>query len=117
MPIKIIVTKGTAAHCTKAEGLIEDVEAENLLADRGYDTDYIVNLAINKGMNVVIPPKKNRIIQREYDKNLYKIRHLVENAFLHLKRWRSIATRYAKNINYFLAMVQIGCLIIWGRIS
>ena len=117
MPVKAIVTKGTTADCTKAGGLIEDIEAENLLADRGYDTDYIINLAIKKGMNVVIPPKKNRIIQRKYDKDLYKIRHLVENAFLHLKRFRGIATRYSKNISSFLSMVQIGCLMLWARIS
>ena len=36
-------------------------------------------------MEVVIPPKKNRKEQRAYDKALYKIRHLVENAFLHFK--------------------------------
>ncbi len=46
-------------------------------------------------MNPVIPPKKNRKAQRPYDKELYKVRHLIENAFLilMLKRWRSIATR------------------------
>ncbi len=32
----------------------------------------------------VIPPKRNRKVQREYDKDLYKLRHLVENAFLYL---------------------------------
>ena len=117
MPVRVVVTKGTTADCTKADELIDGIEAENLLADRGYDTDHIVGLAISKGMKVVIPPKKNRIIQREYDKNLYKIRHLVENAFLYLKRWRSIATRYAKNAKSFMAMVQIGCLMLWGKIS
>ena len=45
-------------------------------------------------MAAVIPPRKNRTTQRPYDEDLYKLRHLVENAFLHLKRWRSIATRY-----------------------
>jgi len=40
-----------------------------------------VNFAIKNGMEVVIPPKKNRLVQREYDEYLYKIRHLVENAF------------------------------------
>ena len=47
-------------------------------------------------MAAVIPPRKNRTTQRPYDEDLYKLRHLVENAFLHLKRWRGIATRYAK---------------------
>jgi len=63
-------------------------------------------------MEVVIPPKKNRKEQREYDKELYKIRHLVENAFLHLKRWRGIATPYAKNTASFLAAVEIRCIVI-----
>lgn len=68
-------------------------------------------------MQAVIPPKKNRKVKREYDKDLYKIRHLVENAFLHLKRWRGIATRYAKNAASFLAAIQIRCIMLWAQIS
>jgi transposase len=68
-------------------------------------------------MKAVIPPKRNRKVMREYDKDLYKLRHLVENAFLHLKRWRGIATRYAKNVSSFLAAVQIRCLALWLKIS
>ena len=93
--------------------MIEGLDAETLLADRGYDTDSIVDYASSAGMTVVIPPKKNRKVQREYDKHLYKVRHLVENAFLHLKRWRGIATRYAKNTASFLAAVHIRCLVLW----
>ena len=68
------------------------------------------------GMEIVIPPKKNRKVLRFYDKDLYKLRHLVENAFLLLKRWRGIATRYAKNTASFLAAVQIRCVAIWLNI-
>ncbi|MBF0574010.1 MAG: transposase, partial [Desulfamplus sp.] len=64
----------------------------------------------------VIPPKKNRAKQRDYDKDLYKYRHLVENAFLHLKQWRGIATRYAKNTASFLAAVHIRCIALWAKI-
>jgi len=53
---------------------------EPLLADKGYDTDAILEQAKSQGMEPVIPPKKNRVIQREYDEELYKLRHLVENA-------------------------------------
>ena len=55
------------------------------MADRDYYSSHIIEAAIAQGMAVVIPPKKNRIEQREYDKDLYKLRHRVENAFLHLK--------------------------------
>ena len=117
MPVRIIVTSGTTADCTQATKLIEGIDAENLLADRGYDTDEIVLQAHTQGATPIIPPKKNRKVQREYDKEVYKIRHLVENAFLHLKRWRGIATRYAKNSRSFLAAVQIRCIALWARIS
>jgi len=97
--------------------LIEGIDAQYLLADKGYDSDAIVEQARRQGMQAVIPPRKNRNDQRSYDKHLYKCRHLVENAFLHLKGWRGIATRYAKNVASFLAAVQIRCLVLWLRIS
>ena len=58
-------------------------------------------------MTPVIPPKKNRKVLREYDKRIYKLRYLVENTFLHLKKWRGIATRYAKNAASFVAAVKL----------
>ena len=91
--------------------------ARGLIADRAYDSDKIVKSAENLGMKVVIPPRKNRKIQRKYDKKVYKIRRLVENAFMYLKRWRGIATRYCKNLSSFLAAVQIRCLAVWGNVS
>lgn len=89
----------------------------HLLADKGYDSDTIVAKAEAQGAKAVIPPRKNRKPPRAYDKALYKLRHLVENAFLHLKRWRGIATRYAKNLSSFIAAVQIRCLALWLAIS
>ncbi|WP_407079475.1 IS5 family transposase [Candidatus Regiella insecticola] len=117
MPVRIFITSGTTADCQQAMNLTKGVAAEYLLADKGYDSDNIIKKAEEAGMQIVIPPKKNRKIQREYDKALYKHRHLVENAFLHLKRWRGIATRYAKNTSSFLAAVQIRCLALWLKIS
>ena len=116
MPVRIFVTAGTKADCKQAVALIDGFAAEYLLADRGYDTNEIVDKALSLGMQVVIPPKRNRKQQREYDEYLYKIRHLVENAFLHLKRWRGIATRYAKTTASFVAAVQIRCIALWAAI-
>ena len=117
MPVRAIITQGTTADCTQAGSLIEGLTAEALLADKGYDTDAIVDQAKHQGMKPIIPPKRNRKVQREYDEELYKLRHLVENAFLHLKRWRGIATRYAKNTASFLAAVHIRCIALWANIS
>ena len=92
--------------------MIDGFAAQCLLADRGYDTNALIEAAIAAGMQVVIPPKRNRKEQREYDEYLYTLRHLVENAFLHLKRWRGIATRYAKQTASFVAAIQIRCILL-----
>jgi transposase len=96
--------------------LTEGLDAEHLLADKGYDSDAVVAQAEANGMKAVIPPRRNRKQLRDYGKALYRHRHLVENAFLHLKRWRGIATRYAKNAASFLAAVQIRCIALWAAI-
>ena len=116
MPVRVIITQGTDADCQQAVPLMADITAEYLLADRGYDAEYIVEQAKQQGMEPVIPSRKNRKEQRNYDRHLYKIRHLVENACLHLKQWRSIATRYAKNTRSFLAALHIRCLMIWNKV-
>ncbi|MCL1862141.1 MAG: transposase, partial [Defluviitaleaceae bacterium] len=66
-PLRIIVTAGTVNDCKKVSELTEGIEHEALLADKAYDTNDIINEAIDNEVQVVIPPKKNRIIQREYD--------------------------------------------------
>ncbi|WP_387466826.1 IS5 family transposase [Photorhabdus sp. RM323S] len=113
MPVRVLITSGPTADCSQAEVLIEGIDAAHLLADRGYDSNAVVEQAEKQGMEAQIPSRKNRKVRREYDRELYRLRHLVENAFLHLKRWRGIATRYAKNSGSFLAGVQIRCLPLW----
>lgn len=88
-----------------------------LLADRSYDSNAMLEQARRQGMEIVISSKKNRIARRSYDKERYQLRHLVKNAFLHLKRWRGIVTRYAENTASFLAAVQIRCIALWTNIS
>ena len=116
MPFFATVTEGTRADCKNAISLIKNLPCKVLLADRGYDTDEIIEYAKKSGIQTVIPPKKNRKIQRHYDEKLYKKRHLVENAFLRLKRaWRGIATRYAKRLSSFIAFVHLACAMDWLR--
>jgi transposase len=117
MPVRVIITTGPRADCKEASQLIDGINAGYLLADKGYDSNSIVEQAESFGMIAVIPPRQHRKEKRAYDQELYKLHHLVENAFLHLKRWRGIATRYAKNSASFLAAVQIRCIALWAEIS
>ena len=76
--MRIILTVGQRADITQAEDLIADYEMDALLADRGYDADFLVNSLVLAGVEVVIPSKKNRLEERIIDKNLYKDRNKVE---------------------------------------
>jgi len=78
-PVRAQLTAGTVADCFQAVPLLEGLDAKALLADRGYDTNAILEYTQERGITAVIPPKCNRKVQREYDKDLYKLRHLVEN--------------------------------------
>ena len=112
----MILTEGTVADCTQASDLIADIAAQYLLADRGYDTDAIVAQAETQGIEPVIPPRRHRKEPRQYDQALYKLRHLMENAFLTFKQWRAVATRYEKRSASILAICQIRALILWTKL-
>ena len=117
MPVRVLITDGNTADCTQAWHLIAGIDAGALLADKAYDSDAIIAMAVNAGMEPVIPSMKNRKQPRNYDEYLYRMQHLIENAFLYLKRWRGIASRYAKNAASFMAAVQIRCIALWVNIS
>ncbi len=51
-------------------------------------------------------------MQREYDRDLYAARHLIENFFCTLKQFRAIATRYDKTARNYLAAVYLAATVI-----
>lgn len=103
MPIRISITPGAQRiACMRAGRLIKEFDTDYLLADHGYDSNAIIEQARKQSMEATISPKKSHATQRTYYNSLYELRHLVENASLHLMRWRGIATRYAKNSTSFL---------------
>ena len=65
------------------------------------------------GKGVVIPSKSNAKEPRDYDKHLYKARHLIENFFAKLKQYRGIATRYDKMARNFLSAIYLAASVIW----
>ena len=64
-------------------------------------------------VQAVIPPKANRKEQRDYDKEMYKWRHLIENLFQKLKQYRALATRYDKRAVSFLGGIHLAAIVIW----
>ena len=112
-PLRFILTEGQAADCKQALALLEGLKADAVLADKGYDADYILQAVGDMDAIAVIPPKSNRIVQREYDEELYKERNHVERMFNKLKHFRRIATRYDKTALSFMAFLNIAAIYLW----
>ena len=102
-----------AADITQAGPLLERVEPDALIADKGYDSDALVEVLEDRDITPVIPSKANRKQPRKTDFALYRERNLVERFFCTLKQYRAIATRYDKLASTFLAGVLLVCVVIW----
>ncbi|MGP1516142.1 MAG: transposase [Ottowia sp.] len=81
---------------------------------KAYDArSRVIEPLLIAGKKVVIPSRSANKERREYDKDLYKARHVIENFFARLKQWRAIATRYGKTAHNFLTAIHLVAAIIW----
>lgn len=81
--------------------------ARRLLADKGYDANAIRKELRQSGVIPVIPGRSNRKRKIVYDRQRYRERHLIENAFCRIKDFRRVHTRYDKPVRNFLSAVAV----------
>ncbi len=113
-PVGFVLTGGQAHDLDGADQLLPAMAADTLIADKAFDADERVLAPLAAaGKSAVIPPKANRRVARDYDRDLYKARHLIENFFAKLKQFRAIATRYDKTARNFLGAVHLAATAIW----
>jgi putative transposase len=112
-PIRLIGTPGQRNDIAFAHDLVDDIPAGTMIADKGYDADHLIDRMTQTGAQAVIPPKRNRTIQRPYDIDLYKERNIIERFFNKLKHFRRVATRYDKLLVNFMGFVKLAAIAIW----
>jgi transposase len=87
--------------------------AKKMLGDKAYDSADLRHWLGKRGTKAVVPNKSNRKQPFSFDKESYKQRHRIENAFCRLKDFRRIATRYDRLARNFLASVCLVATIVW----
>jgi transposase len=110
-----MLTAGNVSDIKAAPALIQRAgRMRYLLADKGYDADQLRRSLRDAGAVPVIPGRRNRKRIVRYDKDRYRGRHLIENAFCRLKDFRRVATRYDKLAANFLSGVALAtALAFW----
>jgi transposase len=111
-PVRLIATGGQVADVTQGRALIAGIEAEHVIADKGYDSSELVGAIEAAGAVAVIPPRSNRKVPRDYDKHAYRDRNLVERFLNKVKNCRRIATRYDKTSRNYLAFWQLASIMV-----
>jgi transposase len=114
LPVRLALTPGQAHDGRLAGKLLSRLKfGSMLLADRGYDADWIREFAVRKGAWANIPPKSNRNEPICFSSYLYRARNRVERFFNRIKQYRRVATRYDKLAANYLAFVQLASIRIW----
>ena len=114
-PLRLILTAGQRHDSPQAGVLIEGFAPQVLIADKGYDSAPLVESVTAKGILAVIPPKKNRLAQREYDHHLYHERHLIECFINKLKHYRRVFSRFEKLSKNYLGFLSFVSALVWLR--
>jgi transposase len=118
LPIRLGLTTGEAHDNRLAFKLLSRLRSGSmLLADRGYDADWIRTLVCQRGAWANIPPKRNRTEALCFSPYLYRARNLVERFFNKIKQCRRVATRYDKLAANYLAFIQLASIRLWLRVN
>ncbi len=95
--------------------LIKDIEFGGLIADKAFDSNWIIEDMNERGAQIVISQRPQRLQPLDIDDDIYKWRHLIENYFCKLKEFKRIALRSDKTDESFEAMIYACSAIINSR--
>lgn len=110
--MKLLLTAGQESDISQGERLIEGVPVKVVIGDKGYDSKKLVRAIRARGAEAVIPSLSSRKEQRDYDKDRYQDRNLVERFWSKIKQYRRVATRYEKTARNFLAFVHVASVMV-----
>jgi transposase len=114
-PLRLCLTAGQRHDITQAQVLVDGFEFERLIADRGYASQQFVDWLMERGIEIVIPPHQRAKAERDYDKWLYRERHLVETFINKIKHFRHIFSRFDKLAQHYLGFLHFVSTLIWLR--
>ena len=122
-PIAIDATSASPHEVTLVDDTLDACFLENIpekvIGDRAYDSDKLdKRLAEERGVEMIAPHKGNRRKAKTQDGRTlrrYRKRWKVERLFAWLQNFRRLVVRYEYHLKNFLAMIQLGCIVILLR--
>ncbi len=123
VPIAIDATSASPHEITLVDDTLDACFLENIpekvIGNKAYDSDILdERLAKERGVKMIAPHKSNRTKTATQDGRTlrrYRKRWKVERLFAWLQNFRRLVVRYEYHLKNFLAMIQLGCIVILLR--
>jgi transposase len=116
LPMRLTLTAGQRHDNRAVRALLKDLPADcDVLTDRAYHAQWIIDLITAAGSRPHIPTPRDRKIQHSVPLQIYGKRNLIERFFNKLKHFRRVATRYDKLARNYLAAVLLAATRLWTR--
>jgi Transposase and inactivated derivatives len=114
-PIRFFMSAGQVSDYTGVAALLGSLpKADWLLADQGYDADWLREAFEDERIKACIPGRSSRKKTVKYDKRRYMRRNCIEIMFGRLKDWRRVATRYDRCPETFFSAVALAAtVLVW----
>jgi len=88
---------------------------ERLIADRGYDSNLVRASLAARGIEPIIPARRNNTVATHQDGRRlrrYRRRWLVERTHAWLQNYRRVLVRYERLAALYLGFVHLACALI-----
>ena len=108
--IEGFLTPGNTADISVAQQLFEDIYGCYCALDMGYDSDAFRAFLESQNNIPVIPGRKNRTTQIQYDKKRYKLRKRIEQFFGRIKENKRLTVRFEKNDHILMAFIALAAI-------
>ena len=113
--MRFVLLPGQRHDTVGVAPLIEDIAFGSLIADKAFDSNWIIADMNERGAKIVISQHPRRAKPLDIDLEIYKWRHLIENFFCKLKEFKRIAMRSDKTDQSFSAMIYVTSAVINSR--
>lgn len=111
--LHLLLSAGNRTDINSARAMVEHLREGVLVADKGYDADWLRELLFENDVFPCIPTLSTRKEARPFHRGFYRKRHRIENCFEVLKRYRRVSSRYEKLATSFLTFASLAALQTW----
>jgi transposase len=111
--VRFVLLPGQCHDINSIDDLLAGLSYSALIGDKAFDSAPLRERIAADGAIAVIPARRGRKLPVDFDRELYKWRHLIENFFGRIKHFRRIATRYEKTDGHFRSMLNLVAIFLW----